>query len=118
MTDFRRLSVWQKAHELTLAIYRRAAELPALERYELAAQMRRAASSIPMNLAEGSGRSTDRDYGRFVSNAIGSASELEYQLLLAGDLGYGSKQEIDRLKDRSIEVRRMLISLRHTLTAP
>jgi four helix bundle protein len=87
VSDYERLDVWRAAHALALAIYQATSTFPADERFGLAAQMRRAAASIPMNLAEGSGRSTDRDHARFVANAIGSASQLEYQLRLAADLG-------------------------------
>jgi four helix bundle protein len=71
-----------------------------------------------MNLAEGSGRSSDRDYARFVSNAIGSTSELEYQLLLTEDLGYGQSRARDEARVLTTEVRKMLVAFRRTLVAP
>jgi four helix bundle protein len=77
--------------------------------------MRRAAVSIPTNLAEGSGRSTNRDFARFVSNAIGSASELDYQLLLARDLGFIDREVAELAKTKVAEVRRMLSALRRNL---
>ena len=88
VSDYTKLKVWEKAHLLALDVYSLSLQLPDDERYGFQSQMRRAAVSIPTNLAKGSGRSTDRDYARFVSNAIGSASELEYQLILTKDLGY------------------------------
>ena len=115
MSDFTELLVWKKAHALALDIYRVSAALPRAEVYGLQAQMRRAAVSIPTNLAEGSGRSTNRDFARFVSNAIGSASELDYQLLLAADLGYVEPADIASVKITVVEVRRMLSSLRKHL---
>jgi four helix bundle protein len=115
VSDFTELLVWKKAHALALDIYRVAAALPRAEVYGLQAQMRRAAFSIPTNLAEGSGRSTNRDFARFVSNAIGSASELDYQLLLAADLGYVEPADIASVKIAVVEVRRMLSSLRKHL---
>jgi four helix bundle protein len=86
MRDFRELKVWQKAHQLTLAIYQTTASFPREERYGLTSQLRRACSSIPANLAEACGRNGDAEFARFCSIAMGSASELEYHLLLARDL--------------------------------
>jgi four helix bundle protein len=83
MKDFRQLKVWQKAHQLTLAIYQVTGSFPRDEIYGLTSQMRRAAASIPSNLAEGCGRNSDAELARFSSMAAGSASELEYHLLLA-----------------------------------
>jgi four helix bundle protein len=85
MKDFQELRVWQKAHELTLAIYLASKALPSDERFGLTSQLPRA-SSIPANLAEGCGRKGDAEFNRFCSIAMGSASELEYHLLLARDL--------------------------------
>jgi len=115
MSDYERLDVWRAAHALTLVIYRATSSFPADERYGLVSQMRRSAASIPMNIAEGSGRSTDLDYARFVANAIGSASELEYQLLLAADLGYCAGEFADRHRRQVAEIRRMLTALRSYL---
>jgi four helix bundle protein len=86
MKSFRGLKVWHSAHQLTLAVYKATAKFPKEELYALTSQMRRAASSIPANIAEGCGRGTDADFGRFLQIALGSASELEYHLLLAFDL--------------------------------
>ena len=86
MKDFRQLSVWQKSHEVTLAIYELTRSLPREETYGLTAQIRRACSSIPANLDEGCGKDGDAELARYCSIARGSASELEYQLLLAHDL--------------------------------
>ena len=91
------------------------AAFPKVERYGLQTQMRRAAVSIPANVAEGSGRSTDRDFARFISNAIGSANELEYQLLMARDLAYIGEPTSRSVRDAVVEVRRMLLSLRNHL---
>ena len=86
MKDFRKLKVWEKAHHLTLALYPVTASFPRDEVYGLASQIRRAASSIPSNIAEGCGREGDPELARFCIIARGSATELEYQLLLARDL--------------------------------
>ena len=86
MQDFKKLEVWQLSHRLTLSVYRLTKTFPVEERYGLTDQMRRAAVSIELNLAEGCGRGGDADFARFVQMAFGSASELECQLLLARDL--------------------------------
>lgn len=78
MQNFRDLKVWGKAHAATLLIYRATDGFPSTERYGLTSQMRRAAASIPANIAEGCGRASDADFARFLQIAFGSASELEY----------------------------------------
>jgi len=115
MSDYERLDVWKAAHALAVAIYRATSTFPADERYGLVSQMRRSAASIPMNIAEGSGRSTDLDYARFVANAIGSASELEYQLLLAADLDYCPGEFAQSHRRQVANIRRMLTALRRYL---
>lgn len=83
MKDFKKLIVWKKAHEMTLNIYRTTKSFPKDEVYGLTSQLRRAASSIPANIAEGCGRNSDAELARFLQIAAGSASEVEYHLLLA-----------------------------------
>jgi four helix bundle protein len=78
MKDFRDLKVWEKAHELTLSIYQATAGFPPEEKYGLSGQLRRAAASIPANIAEGCGRSGDRELGRFLQIAMGSASAFDF----------------------------------------
>jgi four helix bundle protein len=113
---FRELNVWRKAHLLTLEIYRVTAGFPRDERFGLTGQLRRSCSSIPANLAEGSGRIGSAEFARFCSIAMGSASELEYHLLLARDLGLITEAIHHDLAQRAIEVKRMLTSLRQKLT--
>lgn len=115
MQDFRELKVRQKAHQLTLAVYR--AAFPRHEQYGLTSQVRRACTSIPANLAEGGCRKRDRDFAHFVHIALGSASEAEYLLLLAGELGYVSSQAYDGLLAALVEVKRMLSGLLARLKA-
>ncbi|HMO84838.1 MAG TPA: four helix bundle protein [Lacipirellulaceae bacterium] len=88
MQDFRNLKVWEKSHALTLDVYRHSRGFPSDERFGLTSQLRRACSSVPANLAEGCTRGGDLDFARFVNIAAGSASETDYHLLLARDLGY------------------------------
>ncbi|MCP3868553.1 MAG: four helix bundle protein [Gammaproteobacteria bacterium] len=117
MRDFHRLKVWEKAHRLTLSIYEHTRHFPADERYGLTSQIRRAATSIPTNIAEGCGRSGDRELARFLSIAAGSASELEYQILLSRDLGYVNDDGYRTLNKQVIEVKRMLSAFLEKLTA-
>ncbi len=86
MRDFRKLNVWDKAHRLTLAVYKITKDFPRDEAYGLTSQIRRCSVSIPANIAEGCGRKGEAEFGRFLGIAMGSASELEYHLLLASDL--------------------------------
>jgi four helix bundle protein len=110
--DFRKLMVWQKAHELTLAVYRATKGFPQDERYGLTIQARRSAASVPANIAEACGRSGSGDFARFLDVASGSASELEYHLLLARDLGHLDTATHECLATDVAEIRQMLSSLR------
>lgn len=115
MQDFRKLKVWRKAHELTLAVYRQTRGFPADEKYGLTSQLRRAALSIAANIAEGTGRDTRADFRRFLQIALGSANEVEYYLILSCDLEYLQTSDRDRLIDALVEVRKMLASLSRSL---
>jgi four helix bundle protein len=94
MKDFRELKVWGKAHDLTLKCYRLTERFPKHELFGLANQIRRCASSIPANIAEGCGRLGNSELHRFLQISCGSASELEYHLLLARDLEYISSADM------------------------
>jgi four helix bundle protein len=111
MRDFMQLKVWQKAHRMTLRIYEATRPFPREELYGLTSQMRRASSSIPANVAEGCGRSGDAEFGRFLQIAAGSASELQYHILLAHDLCLLPPALYQELDHRVREVKRMLTSL-------
>lgn len=117
MQDFRQLKVWEKAHQLTLATYGATAAFPPEERFGLTSQLRRGSASIAANLAEGCVRSTDAEFCRFVWIAMGSASEVEYHLLLAFELGFLSAGDHGRLAKAAEEVKRMLVGLIGRLTA-
>jgi len=108
MRDFRKLQVWQKAHQMALAVYKATAHFPRTEIYGLVSQMRRAATSIPTNIAEGCGREGEAELGRFMQIAMGSASELDYELLLAKDLGFLGPDEDAQLSQAIEEIKRML----------
>jgi four helix bundle protein len=117
MKSFRELKAWQKAHELTLAVYRLTAAFPREELYGLTSQIRRSCASIPANLAEGCGRNGDAEFARFCSIALGSASELEYHLLLARDLALIGPTEHEAVSTQTTEVKRMLTALHRKLRA-
>jgi four helix bundle protein len=110
LRDFRNLKVWEKAHQLALAIYQATAAFPKNEQYGLTSQIRRACVSIPANIAEGCGRSGDAELARFLQIAMGSASELEYHLLLARDLNLLNSSDYEHLANGVTEVKRMLTS--------
>ena len=111
MRNFKDLVVWERSHRLTLALYRATDRFPKSEMFGLASQIRRAAASIPTNLAEGRGRWGDGDMGRFVQIAMGSASEADYLILLARDLDYLAVGEYDAVSAELYEIRRMLTAL-------
>jgi four helix bundle protein len=111
MQDFRNLDVWKRSHELTLAVYRATKSFPDDERYGLTSQLRRGATSIPANLAEGCGRGSDPDFGRFVQNAMGSATEVEYEFLLSKDLQYFTASVYADFDHEITGIKRMLASL-------
>lgn len=108
MHDFKDLKVWAKAHQLTVAIYRITREFPREELSGLTSQLRRAASSVGANVAEGCGRRSDGELMRFLNIARGSAVELENHLLLARDLEYPAGGKCEEFVKRTDEVQRML----------
>jgi four helix bundle protein len=117
MRDFKELKVWHKAHQFVLDLYQHTRSFPSDERFGLTAHLRKSATSIPSNIAEGCGRAGEKELGRFLSIAAGSASETEYQLLLARDLGYLERDLHNRLDVQINEVKRMLNSFIQKLTA-
>jgi four helix bundle protein len=117
MRDFRELKVWQKAHQVALSVFRQSQSFPAEERFGLTAHVRKSATSVPSNIAEGCGRETERELTRFLAIAAGSASELEYQLMLAFDLEYLPPDTYADLYEQVTEVKRMLYRFMETLTS-
>jgi four helix bundle protein len=108
MRDFRELKVWGKAHDLTIGVYNATRGFPSEERFGLISQLRRASSSIGANIAEGCGREGDAELARFLQIARGSASEVEYHLLLARDLGFLQNDTYVQLNEKVCEIKRML----------
>ena len=108
MIDFKTLRVWEVFHEIALDIYRITRKFPLEELYGLTSQMRKSATSAPTNIAEGCGRNTDPDLAKFSTIAMGSASELEYQLLLSRDLEYIDQDEYKTTTEKLIGAKKML----------
>ena len=115
MQNYRNLIVWQKAHQLTLDVYNVSTSFPKEEVFGLTSQLRRASSSVPTNLAEGSAKLTDLDFRRFVSIAFGSANETEYIIFLSFELKYISEEEYLKLDAQTKEVKKMLAGLIESL---
>lgn len=111
MQDFHRLKVWQNAHALAIDVYRLCNEFPRRDSIALATQLRRAALSIPTNIAEGAGKLSNAEFRRFLEIALGSASETLYHLLVARDIGLIEPECYDEFSNRTIEIRRMLTGL-------
>lgn len=106
--SYKDLIVWQKGIQLVTEIYRLTEKFPRQETYGLASQMQRAATSIPSNIAEGRSRNTTKDFIQFLHVALGSATELETQLIIAGNLGYGDEPQRLKITALLSEVCRML----------
>jgi four helix bundle protein len=108
MIQYREVKAWEKAHQIALHVYEATAKFPKEERYSLTDQIRRACVSIPSNISEGCGRNTDPQLMRFFEISKGSASELDYQLFLAKELGYLPADDYDQLTTAITEVQKML----------
>jgi four helix bundle protein len=113
--DFRSIKAWERAHALTLDIYKATADFPKHELYGLTSQIRRATASIPINIAEGCGRSSLAELNRFMDYASGSSTELEYELLLAHDLGHLRRDRYLPLTTEVVEIRRMMVAFARKL---
>ncbi len=111
MQNYKELKVWEKSHQLVLDIYRVTAKFPKEEVFGVTSQIRRAAASIPANIAEGCGKNTQLDLAKFLNISLGSANEIDYFLLLCKDLKYISETEFLELEDTINAVKAMLINL-------
>jgi four helix bundle protein len=111
MQNYKELKVWEKAHSFTLNVYEVTKLFPKEELYSLTNQLRRSASSIPANIAEGCGKNSQQEFAHFLNIALGSANETEYFLILAKDLQYLDQNNFDQLFDNINEIKAMLISL-------
>jgi len=110
MRDYQRLEIWQRSHKLTLRVYNLTQSFPKEELYGLVSQMRRSASSIPTNIAEGCGRNSFIELNRFLVIAAGSSSELQYQFILSKDLKYIDDSIFKELFDEVTQIRKMIYS--------
>jgi four helix bundle protein len=115
MGDFKKLDVWQVAHKIVCDVYRETAGFPKTEAYGLTAQLRRSAASVPANLAEGCGRRGDAEFSRYVRISLGSATELEYHLLLSRDIGLLPPSSFESLSGEVLRMQGMLAGLHRTL---
>ncbi len=111
MQNYKELKVWDKAHQLTLKVYQLTKLFPKEEIYGLTSQVRRSASSIPANIAEGCGKNSQLELAHYLNTSLGSANETEYHLLLAKDLNYFQVEEYNVLAEQINEIKAMLISL-------
>ncbi len=115
MRDFKKYDIWQLSHSLTLEIYKITSSFPKEELYGLTSQIRRASSSIPTNICEGCGRSSDKEFNQFLNIALGSANETEYLLILAKDLQYlnieiaeAQLEKINNIKSKIFKLKKVL----------
>ena len=115
MRDFHKLIIWQRSHQLALNVYSISKLFPKDELFGLTSQIRRAVSSIPTNIAEGCGRASNKDFAHFLQIAIGSAAEVEYELLLAHDLDYINNSDYQFLTEETVAVRKMIIKYQSEL---
>jgi four helix bundle protein len=115
MQHFTKLLVWQRSHKLVLTIYNASVGFPKFELFGLTSQLRRAADSVPTNIAEGSKRQSEIDFSRFLNIAEGSLAETEYLLMLSRDLGYIQPPAASRYLKEVSEILRMLSGLRTTI---
>jgi four helix bundle protein len=111
MQDYKKLTVWVKAHSLTLEVYRITKNYPKDETFGITSQLRRAVASIPANISEGCGRNSSADFANFLNYSLGSANETSYFLLLSKDLGYISEDNYIISEDKIEMIKAMLISL-------
>lgn len=115
MKDFKSLKLWQKGINLVVDIYKTTKEFPQEEMYGLTSQMRRSAISIPSNIAEGSGRNSDKDFNRFLDISLGSSFELETQIIIARELEFLSNEDFLKLSDKVQEEQKMITGLQKSL---
>ena len=117
MRDFRKYSVWEQSHKLTLNIYALSKNLPSDEKFGLTSQIRRACASIPTNIAEGCGKLSEKDFARFLGISFGSASELEYLMLLVKDLNYISIEDYQLFQQEIVSIKKQLYHLINKINA-
>jgi four helix bundle protein len=115
MHNFKELKVWQKSRELVKEIYLEVSNFPSDEKFGLSSQLKRAAVSVPSNIAEGAGRNSNKDFARFLNISLGSAYELETQIILSFDLALINKEQLDKIINSINEVQKMIHGLSKSL---
>ena len=118
MQDFKRLEVWRLGHALALNIHRLSASIPGKSNSGMVSQIRRAATSIPANIAEGAAADSRKEFGRFLKIAIASASELENHLLFCRDAGFAPRAEVESRLAENTQIRKMLFGLLKRVLEP
>jgi four helix bundle protein len=111
MADFRKLHVWRKAHAMAVAAHRVAGRIRRRDHAPLKTQLIRSAMSVPTNIVEGRAQKSDREFGRFLKMALGSATELEYHLILGDEVGAISHEDFQSMLDQVVDVKKMLTGL-------
>lgn len=111
MQDFKKLDVWKKSHDFTLKAYKISSHFPKEEVFSITSQLRRASSSIPINIAEGFGRNSNAQIIQFLNISIGSAQEVEYLLILSKDLNYISVNDFSQLSTEIVIIKSMIFNL-------
>lgn len=111
MHNFRELQVWKRSIQLVKEIYELTSDFPDIEKFGLISQLRRCAVSVPSNIAEGSGRKTDKDFSNFLSMSLGSQFELETQLIIGNEIGFISKAVLDKVINELNEIQKMTRTL-------
>jgi four helix bundle protein len=108
MKNFKELRIWQKGMDIAVESFKLTSQFPATEKFGIVSQITRAGVSIPANIAEGSSRTSEKDYGRFIEISLGSAYELETHLLIAHELEFGEKDKLNNLLAIIIDEQKML----------
>lgn len=115
MNNYKELKVWQKAVELSVEVYEITEKFPVKETYTLVSQLRRCATSIPSNIAEGAGRNSEKDFHHFLSIALGSSYELETQLIISNKLKFIDDSVFDDKTNKIYEIEKMIYGLQKSL---
>lgn len=116
MRDFKKYEIWQMSHELVLNLYKETMNFPKEELYGITSQIRRAAVSIPTNIAEGCGRDSDKEFNYFLSIALGSAAETEFLQILSRDLGYLNGERFQFLDEKINLIKSKIYKLKEKLS--
>ena len=117
MRDFRKYAVWEQSHKLVLELYKITKDFPSEEKYGLISQIRRAGVSIPTNISEGCGKSSEKDFARFLGISFGSCQEVEYLTLLAKDLDYLTEANYSPITSEIVSIKKQLYHLIKKLNA-